>query len=199
MLPIINERRRLLHVSLGYTASIKDSQQLILQNIVEIQHGLLKAPSDNEIIDKKIRRVSRNGSENYDLSWWSWARYTDPQAHNSWLRAAISAYGNKFETNYWFILRTCLPCFATKRAIFVEVKLRSYALQPLGLSLPFASLSIRNIVPETSPLLEACKEGNLGKVMSLFDRHKGSPSDVTPKNVTPLKVCTPNSAAEGNY
>jgi hypothetical protein len=53
--------------------------------------------------------------------------------------------------------KSSLPGLATQWTF--ELKFRSYALQPLSLSLPFASLSIRNIVPETSPLLIARKEG----------------------------------------
>lgn len=188
MLFLINEHRRLLHLSLSDAASIKDSQHLIQQNIVEIRHALLKARSKNETIDEKSRGLLLSSGKNNDLSWWSWARYTDLQAHNSWLRATISAYGNRFQTNYWIFIRTSLPGLATQRAMFFELKLRSYALLLLSLSLPFASLSIRNIVPETSPLLIACKEGNVGKVISLFDRHKGSPNDITLSNTTPLQV-----------
>jgi hypothetical protein len=181
--------RRLLHRSIQDTASIKDSQQLLLYRIGAAEQDLLQGPSDGNTVNQKGNESLEKGDDNDDMTWWTWTLCTEPQDQNQWLSAAISAYGNKFQSHYCISIRTTLPSLFMQRALSFELKIRRSALQALVLSLPLASISVSSIVPETSPLMIACKEGDITKVMAIFNRHKGSPYDITPSNSTPLRVC----------
>jgi len=51
-----------------------------------------------------------------------------------------------------------------------------------------SQLSLPNLVPENSPIFEACRQGNTQYAYKLLNEGKARPIDVTPSNHTPLSV-----------
>jgi len=77
----------------------------------------------------------------------------------------------------------CLKLFCMAVQIFHNSQL-------LPISVPFIrlTLSLKNVVPGDSPIMVACKRGNLSSVWALFQAREASVNDVTPCGLTPLRV-----------
>lgn len=59
-----------------------------------------------------------------------------------------------------------------------------------GSALPSLSISTYNVVPEDSPIMKACAQGNLSRVQHLLQGGEASVDDVTPSHDSPLFVRT---------
>jgi len=110
----------------------------------------------------------------------------------SWLsflgiEAVLSMYGNDYQTTYNFSGR-CRFQLLGLRLICLDLRLRRFPIAGLGLSFVSGGFSVKNVVPEDSKIMAACKMGDIVSVKELFRTRQASPNDVTPKNSTPLRV-----------
>jgi hypothetical protein len=74
------------------------------------------------------------------------------------------------------------------KAFCVDLKLFRTSLFSISLSATGSGLKIKNIVPESSQIMTACKRGDTSTVWSLFQAGKASVNDITPENCSPLRV-----------
>ena len=74
------------------------------------------------------------------------------------------------------------------RLICLDLRLRRFPIAGLGLSFVSGGVSVKNIVPEDSKIMAACKTGDIVSVKELFRTRQASPNDVTPENSSPLRV-----------
>jgi hypothetical protein len=114
----------------------------------------------------------------------------------SWLRlvglqAVMSRYGNDYQTTYDFAGRLHFPLIGIW-VLCLDLRLRRFPLAGLGLSFVYGGFSLKNVVPDDSPIMAACKRGDIVLVKRLFTTGRASPSDVTPSNSSPLRVCINN-------
>jgi hypothetical protein len=77
------------------------------------------------------------------------------------------------------------------RLICLDLRLRRFPLAGLGLSFVAGGLTVKNVVPEKSKIITACKTGDIISVKELFRTGEASPNDVTPENSSPLRVSSP--------
>jgi hypothetical protein len=68
-----------------------------------------------------------------------------------------------------------------------------------GLNIFRSNISFRNIVPEGSGIMEACKQGDIDTVRVLFETRHASPFDVSANGNTPLKVMRLSFACGGLF
>jgi hypothetical protein len=76
------------------------------------------------------------------------------------------------------------------KAFCVDLKLFRTSLFSMSLSAAGSGLKVKNIVPESSQIMTACKRGDTSTVWSLFQAGKASVNDITPENYSPLCVST---------
>jgi len=110
----------------------------------------------------------------------------------SWLQflgieAVLSMYGNDYQTTYNFSGRYRLQLLGL-RLISLDLRLRRFPIAGLGISFVSGGFSVKNIVPEDSKIMAACKTGDIVSVKELFHTRQASPNDVTPGNSSPLQV-----------
>jgi hypothetical protein len=111
----------------------------------------------------------------------------------SWLyyvgiEAVLSMYGNDYQTTYNFSLRYRPYRVLGLRLISLDLRLRRFPIAGLGLSFIAGGLSVKNVVPENSEIMTACKTGDVVSVRELFRTRRASPNDVTAGNSSPLRV-----------
>jgi hypothetical protein len=104
--------------------------------------------------------------------------------------SSISTIGSLYDS-YSFALRFKIPfsvIFGT-RMFTANLAFRRFALASSTFSLlPQTKLSVGALVKEDSQIMLACKGGDLQTVQLLFQTHQARPDDVTPNNLTPMKV-----------
>jgi hypothetical protein len=110
----------------------------------------------------------------------------------SWLRflgieAVLSMYGNDYQTTYNLSGRYSCRLLGL-RLICIDLRLRRFPIAGLGLSFISGGVSVKNVVPEDSEIMAACKAGDIISVKDLFRSRQASPNDVTPENSSPLRV-----------
>lgn len=111
----------------------------------------------------------------------------------SWLRflgfqAVMSRYGNDYQTTYDISGRLQLHQLLGVRLICLDLRLRRFPLAGFGLSFVSGGIRLKNVVPEDSQIMTACKLGDVVLVKELFRKGLASPNDVTPENSSPLRV-----------
>jgi hypothetical protein len=109
---------------------------------------------------------------------------------NSWLRflgieAVLSIYGNDYQTTYDFSARQSLLGL---KFLCLDLCVRRFPLAGLGFSIFNSGIKLKNVVPEDSLIIEACKRGDVIMVRDLFRTGRASPDDITPENSNPLRV-----------
>lgn len=103
----------------------------------------------------------------------------------------ISKFANTQQTNMNISFRSWWPNFLRSQIVSLDYRLYHFArcgifnLSYLG----GEGLIIKNVIPEDSEIILACKSGNVLAVQELLIEQKANPTDVTPANFTPLKVC----------
>ncbi|KAH8587423.1 ankyrin repeat-containing domain protein [Bisporella sp. PMI_857] len=118
----------------------------------------------------------------------------------SWLRllglqAVMSRYGNDYQTTYNFSGSLYLQLLGM-RLISWDIRIRRFPLAGIGLSFVSGGISVKNVVPEDSQIMTACKNGDTPLVKELFRTGRASPNDVTPENSTPLRYAIENGTRE---
>lgn len=119
----------------------------------------------------------------------------------SWLyflgiEAVLSMYGNDYQTTYNFSWRCRLHRLLGLKLVSLDLRLRRFPIAGLGLSFIAGGLSVKNIVPEDSTIMTACKKGDVLSVRELFRTGQASPNDVTPQNSSPLRYAIENGSQE---
>ena len=110
----------------------------------------------------------------------------------SWLRflgieAVLAIYGNDYQTTIDFSGRYRFQLLGL-RLICFDLSVRRFPIAGLGLSFVYGGFSVKNVVPEDSEIMAACKTGDIVSVKELFRTRLASPNDVTPENSSPLRV-----------
>lgn len=111
---------------------------------------------------------------------------------NSWLRflgleAVLAVCGNDYQTTYDVSARQNILGL---KLLCLDFCFRRFPLAGLGISIVSGGIKLKNIIPESSPIIDACKSGNDTLVRELFRSGKASPNDTTPENSNPLRVST---------
>jgi hypothetical protein len=76
------------------------------------------------------------------------------------------------------------------RMFTASLALRRWALSMSSISfLPQSVISVGALVHEDSPIMTACRSGDLPTVQQLFQTHQARPDDITADNITTMKVC----------
>jgi hypothetical protein len=128
--------------------------------------------------------VTRDPHEGIDF--WRSLKYLE----NSWVRflsfeAVMSVYGNDYQTTYDFSAR---QKFFGLKLFCLDICVRRFPLAGLGLAIISSSIKVKNVVSEDSPLIAACKKGDVIMVQNLIRTGKASPDDITPENSNALRV-----------
>lgn len=105
-----------------------------------------------------------------------------PGRGNDWLqRRGISAtflwYWDQHQSTYMSTLKTSLPAIFGHRALIFELAVRRYALSWTNMSLLYGSIGISMMVPCTSKIFKACKEGDELTVRELINLRHAGPND----------------------
>ncbi len=108
--------------------------------------------------------------------------------HYLGIEAVLSMYGNDYQTTYNLSARGRLYRLLGLRLICLDLRLRRFPIAGLGLAFISGGLSVKNVVPEDSKIMTACKTGDIVSVKGLFRTRQASPHDVTPQNSSPLRV-----------
>jgi hypothetical protein len=104
--------------------------------------------------------------------------------------SAISTTGSRYST-FSFALHFSTPhmAFLGSRMFSAHLAFRRFELTGLSLfPLPQSGLSLHHIVAEDSPIISACKRGDLQGVQFLFQTRQARPDDITADNMTTVKV-----------
>lgn len=138
-------------------------------------------PQKNIVLKGLVTRNPHDG-----ITFWKSLVYLE----NSWrcflgIEAVLSIYGNDYQTTYDFSSRQSLLGLWL---LSLELRVRRFPLAGLGLSFVAGGLTVKNVVPETSLIMTACRNGEVGVVKNLFETRQASPNDITPINSTPLRV-----------
>lgn len=158
------------------------SAETIRKNVeIDAQRG---KPPENVVLNSLVTR----NPHDKNMFWDSKAFLTE-----SWLRllgieAVMSRYGNDYQTTYDFSGRYHFPSLIGLRLICLDLRLRRFPLAGFGLSMVSGGLTVKNVVPEDSEIMTACKQGDSTAVKALFETQQASPNDVTPDNSSPLRV-----------
>lgn len=104
------------------------------------------------------------------------------------IEAVLSMYGNDYQTTYNFSWRYRLHRLLGLKLVCLDLRLRRFPIAGLGISFIAGGLSVKNVVPEDSTIMTACKQGDVVSVKELFRTGQASPNDVTPQNSSPLRV-----------
>jgi hypothetical protein len=102
----------------------------------------------------------------------------------------ICTTGSRYST-YSLALRfkTPLITFLGSRMVSANVAFRRFELaSPSLFPLPQSGLSLHSLVAEDSPIIFACKRGDVRAVQLLFETRQARPDDITPDNMTTMKV-----------
>lgn len=102
----------------------------------------------------------------------------------------VSTTGSQYST-YSFDLRfnNPFPAFFGSRIFSAHLSIRRFAMARSSLFLlPQSGLSIHNLVAEESPIMLACKKGDLKAVQFLLQTRQAQPNDATDGNMTTIKV-----------
>jgi hypothetical protein len=153
-------------------ASIRKTVNLVAQR---------KQPQKDIVLKGLVTRDPHEG-----IDFWTSLKYLE----KSWLRflgieAVVSVYGNDYQTTYDFYARQSL--FGLK-VFCLDLCIRRFPLAGLGISIVSSGIKVKNIIPEDSLIIEACKKGDVISVRELFRTGQASPDDVTPENSNPLRV-----------
>ena len=154
------------------TASIRHSVDILARNGLPQQDMVLKG------------LVTRDPHEGIDF--WTSIKFLE----HSWLRflgfeAVVSIYGNDYQTTYDCSARQTILGL---KIFCLDLCVRRFPLAGLGLSIVSSGIKVKNIVPEDSLIINACKAGDVILVRELFRAGKASPNDITPDNSNPLRV-----------
>lgn len=109
------------------------------------------------------------------------------------LQLILTCYGNSLHTSYFVSGKIGPWRRFGLRAICFDLGLRVFPLAIPGFSILGASLSLRNVVPESSEIILACQNGDTHAVRELFLSRRASPYDVTPENSTVMRVSRSHS------
>jgi hypothetical protein len=105
--------------------------------------------------------------------------------------SSISTTGSLY-TTHSLALRFKVPIsviFGT-RLFTINLAFQRFRLSSSTFSLlPQSGFSVGTIVQEDSPIMLACKKGDLQTAQLLFQNHRARPDDVTANNITTMKVC----------
>ena len=169
--------------SLAITSNVS-----LLQDVAAIRESVESIakqgrPQENIVLNGLITRAPHDG-----ISFWKSIVFLE----KSWIRflgieAVLSIYGNDYQTTYDFSAR---QSFLGLRLLCLDLRLRRFPLAGLGLSFGGGGLTMKNVVPEDSVIMTACKRGDVITVRELFRSGLASPNDVTPENSNPLRVST---------
>ncbi|KAE8444702.1 hypothetical protein EG329_014360 [Mollisiaceae sp. DMI_Dod_QoI] len=116
--------------------------------------------------------------------------------HYLGIEAVLSMYGNDYQTTYNLSARGRLYRLLGLRLICLDLRLRRFPIAGLGLSFISGSLSVKNVVPEDSKIMTACKTGDIVSVKGLFRTRQASPHDVTPQNSSPLRYAIEHGSTD---
>lgn len=143
----------------------------------------------NVVLDSLATRDPHDKNE----FWGSRAFLEDSWIRLLGLQAVMSWYGNDYQSTYDFSGRYKVNPFIAAlgvKLICLDFRLRRFPLAGFGLSFVSGGFTIKNVVPEDSTIMAACKKGDVVAVRELFRTGRASPNDVTPENSSPLRVCT---------
>ncbi|CAG8960727.1 hypothetical protein HYFRA_00002263 [Hymenoscyphus fraxineus] len=166
----------------------------LLQDVASIRENVERTAKQGKPQENIVLKGLATRSPHDRINFWGSLVYLE----NAWrtflgAEAALSAYGNDYQTTY---------DFSSRQSVFglwllsLEFRIRRFPLAGLGLQFVAGSLTVKNIVPETSPIMTACKKGEVAVVRNLFESRKASPNDITPINSTPLRFAIESGSVE---
>lgn len=147
----------------------------------------------NEYLELGKREASLSSLLNRNPQAWNVLFGSWRSLDHSWiaklgLQLILTCYGNSLHTSYFVSGRIGPWRRFGLRAICFDLGLRVFPLAIPGFSILGASLSLRNVVPESSEIILACQNGDTHAVRELFLSRRASPYDVTPENSTVMRV-----------
>ncbi|CAG8976003.1 hypothetical protein HYALB_00007530 [Hymenoscyphus albidus] len=166
----------------------------LLQDVASIRENVERTAKQGKPQENIVLKGLPTRSPHDRINFWGSLVYLE----NAWrtflgAEAALSAYGNDYQTTY---------DFSSRQSVFglwllsLEFRIRRLPLGGIGLQFVAGSLTVKNIVPETSPIMTACKKGEVAVVRNLFETRKASPNDITPINSTPLRFAIESGSIE---
>lgn len=181
--------------------SYSRGQSMLLNELGSLKQLVLENSNPNpdlstqdEVLDKVISKESSffSGAINR-RTMGSWGRTRAAQIDFYGVSAtSIRTFGSLY-TTYSLALRFKIPLSVIFGARLFTVSL-GFQQSVLSTStwslLPHSMLSVGALVPEESPIMSACKRGDLSAVQQLFQSYQARPDDVTPENRTTMKAST---------
>jgi hypothetical protein len=119
--------------------------------------------------------------------------------HSSWLawlgiHIILTSYQNDLQTTSHLTVRLDpLSGMFSRWDVFLHLKLR-FLINNTGFQVLGGGLSCRNIIPEDSPVINACKQGDVVTLRNLLSSRKATLNDTAPNNCGPITVCTTRAA-----
>jgi hypothetical protein len=102
------------------------------------------------------------------------------------LEGSICSVKEGYKHVYTISLR--LHALLLFKALCAELKLFRTSIFSISLSTIGCSLKVKNVVPESSQIMTACRRGDVSTVWSLFQAGTASVNDITSENYSPLLV-----------
>lgn len=170
----------------------------LLQSTSAISTPYISLSDENKTTQRELLKLSRSPTGldsllNRNPQAWnkllgSWRSFDHPWLVWLGLQVIFTCYGNSLHTSYFFSGKIGLWELFGLRAICFNLGLRTFPLGSLGFSILGATLSLRNVVPETSEIMIACQNGDVRAVRDLFLSRRATPYDVTPENSGVMRV-----------
>lgn len=102
------------------------------------------------------------------------------------LQMSVTSFENQNQTVRYFSLR--FKFIHVLKALCLDIQLRQASIFSVTFSLVGSGLMVKNIVPEDSEIMIACKAGDVSTVWGLLQSRKASVHDMTPDFLPPLRV-----------
>jgi hypothetical protein len=104
----------------------------------------------------------------------------------SWIIGSIYSLEEEQARTYRISLRGYTSFWL--KAFCVDLNIRRTSMFTGNITAIGRGLQIKNLVPESSPIITACKLGNITTVWELFQSGQASINDITPENQSLLRV-----------
>ncbi|KAF5024593.1 hypothetical protein F66182_3356 [Fusarium sp. NRRL 66182] len=112
------------------------------------------------------------------------------------IQILLTTCGNALHRTWFFSCKLDLGNMSMAKALYFNLGLRMFPLVNFGFSILQGGLLVKNVVPETSELMTACRQGDTLAINALFSSRKATPYDVTPSNSGPLRYAIESGSLE---
>jgi hypothetical protein len=131
---------------------------------------------------------SQTGSTN-----WPRFRWTKNTVGGEWNLPFVAQFSGSIysaEDDLGYTYSLSLRCYALfcLKAFCLDLRIRRVSLLTLKVFPVGYGLQIKNVVPDSSDIMSACRRGDTSAVWDLLHAGKARLNDITPNNFTPLRV-----------